>query len=307
MAGANGSGLIIDPRLLERLKGIELRSRFLVRGMYHNRHRTSDFGSSNEFIEHRDYRRGDEVRTIDWRVYARTERLFVKRYEMESNMRVYFLLDTSDSMRVPSPDGLPTKLDLAAVIAGAVSTMVVYQQDAAGLHCLGDRIEERIPAKQGLLHLAQLYRHLERPKGRGGGNFGELVAMSARQLPSRSVVFVITDALDDLDPFFDALKGLRVRGQDVVLVQVLDRDELAFPFDKMTEFRHPENNRKIVGDPALLRARYLGRLQEHLDSIEAFCRKCRVDFLRLSNADDLIRLLTSHFLKRLLTRGVVRC
>ncbi|HUU70297.1 MAG TPA: DUF58 domain-containing protein [Planctomycetota bacterium] len=293
----------IDPRLLQRLQGIELKSRFLVRGMYHNRHRTSDFGSSNEFIEHRDYRRGDEIRTIDWRLFARTDRLYVKRYEMESNMKVHFLLDTSDSMRVPPSDGLPSKLDLASVIVGAVATMVVYQQDAAGLHCIGDRVEERIPPKQGVLHLSQIYQHLEKPKGKGGGNFGELVAYTARQLGSRSVVVVVSDALDDLDVLLGAMKGLCVRTQDVILFQVLDRDELTFPFDKMTEFRHPESGRKLVGDPQTLRARYLNRLQGHLDRIEDFCKKSRVDYIRVHTADDLIKLLTSHFLRRLLLKG----
>ena len=303
---AETNGFKIDPRLLERLKGIELKSRFLVRGMYHNRHRTRDFGSSNEFIEHRDYRRGDEIRTIDWRLFARTDRFYVKRYEMEANMKVYFLLDTSESMRVPPSDGLPSKMDVAAVIVGAVSTMVVYQQDAAGLFCLGDRIEARIPPKQGLLHLAQIYQHLENPKGKGGGRFGDLVAQSTRQIGPRSVVVVVSDALDDLDSLFYSLKGLCVRGQDVVLFQVLDRDELTFPYDKMTEFRHPESGRKLVGDPALLRARYLSRLQEHLDRIEAFCKKSRVDYLRLNNSDDLTKLLTSHFLRRLVHKGA-RC
>ena len=295
-------GLKIDPRLLQKLKGVELRSRLLVRGMYDNRHRTSDFGASNEFIEHRDYRLGDEIRNVDWRLFARTDRLYVKRHEMESNMRVHLLLDTSESMRVPAEDGLPTKLELASTIVGAVAAMVVYQQDSAGLYCLGDKLEERIPPKQGLQHLAQLFQHLERPKGTGGGNFGPLVEEATRWLGSRGVVFVVSDALDDLDPLFDALKGLCVRDHDVTLFQVLDRDELSFPYDKMTEFRHPESGRRVVGDPIGLRTRYLRRLEEHLAQIEAFCKKWRVDFLRLSNADDLVKLLTSHFLKRLLSK-----
>jgi len=270
--------------------------------MYDNRHRTSDFGASNEFIEHRDYHPGDEIRNIDWRLFARTDRLFVKRHEMESNMKVHLILDTSDSMRVPAEDGLPTKLELASVIVAAVAAMVVYQQDSAGLYCLGDRIEERIPPKQGLQHLAQLFQHLERPKGEGGGNFGDLVQEATRWLGSRAVVFVVSDALDDLGPLFDALKGLCVRGQDVTLFQILDRDELSFPYDKMTEFRHPESRRRVVGDPIALRTRYLSRLQEHLDRIEAFCKQWRVDFLRLHNGEDLTKLLMSHFLRRLLTK-----
>ena len=304
MAAVETQAISIDPRLLESLKPIELRSRLLVRGLYHNRHRTSDFGSSNEFIEHRDYRRGDDIRSIDWRLFARTDRLFVKRYEMESNMKVHFVLDSSDSMRVPAEAGLPSKLDLAATIVGAVATMVATQQDAAGLYCIGDRLEERIPARQGLRHLSQIYQHLGAPRGRGGGNFGDLLGELGPTLGTRGVVLIVSDCLDNLPPLFDALKNLCARQQDVSLFQVLDRAELEFPFDRMTEFRNPESRAKIVGDPKALRARYLSRLQSHLDEIEQFCKKSRIDYLMVHNGEDLVKLLRSHFLRRLLARTV---
>lgn len=294
------SRLKISPKLLQTLKGIEIKSRFLVRGLYNNRHRTSDFGSSNEFIEHRDYQPGDEIRTIDWRVYARTDRLYVKRFEMEANMKVHCILDTSDSMRVPVEDGLPSKLELSSIIVGAVAMMVISQQDSVGLYCVGDRIEERIPPRQGQRHLAQLYQHLAAPRGKGGGNFGGILKDSLHELGARGVVFVVTDGLDDGQALCDALKGFLVREQDVTLVQVLDRDELLFPFDRMTEFRHPESGKRIMGDPAVLRTRYLRRLQDHLDSIENFCKKNRVDYFRMHNGEDLVKMLSSHFLRRLL-------
>jgi uncharacterized protein (DUF58 family) len=304
MAGITQNSLAIDPHLLETLKSIELRSRFLVKGMYHNRHRTSQFGSSVEFIDHRDYRRGDEIRTIDWRLFARTDRLFVKRYEMEANMQVHLLLDTSESMRVLPPPGLPGKLDLAAVIAGAIASMVISRQDAAGLCCLSDRIDERIPARQGEAHLAQLYHHLADPPGSGGGHFGELVTHVLPRLGKRGIAVVLSDGMDDLDSLFDALKGLCVRENDVLFFQMLDRDELEFPYDRMTEFRNPETGDKVVCDPTSLRDRYLERLQAHLDAIEDFAKKWRIDYVRIVNTDDLLKLLTSHFLRRLMmTKG----
>ena len=299
-------GLPIDPRLLERLKGIELRSRFLVRGFYENRHWTRDFGASNEFIEHRDYQPGDDIRRIDWRVFARTRRLYVKRFEMESNMRVHFILDTSDSMRVPADDHRPTKLELAASITGAVAMMAVAQQDSAGLICLGDKLEEYIPPRQGMRHLALIYQHLGAPRGRGGGNFGRIAWEAMLRIGRRGVTFVLTDALDELGPIFETLKGLMVREQDVTLLQVLDETELTFPFDKMAEFRHPESGRRIMGDPLQLRARYLERLEAHQERIRAFCRQHGVDYLLVHNADDLVTLLSSHFLQRLMRRSI-RC
>ncbi|MEI6148699.1 MAG: DUF58 domain-containing protein [bacterium] len=305
MANGNNS-LTLDPRLLQQLKGLELKSRFLVRGFYENRHRTRDFGASNEFIEHRDYQKGDEIRRIDWRVFARTNRLYVKRFEMEANMRVHFILDTSDSMRVPAEGGRPTKLDLAATITGAVAMMAAAQQDSVGLFCIGDKLEEAIPARQGMRHLALLYQHLGAPRGQGGGSFGEVAWEVMQRIGRRGVAFVLTDALDPLEPIFETLKGLMVREQDVTLIQVLDETELTFPFDKMTEFRHPESKRRIMGDPLALRARYLERLGAHQTRISEFCRQHGVDYLRVHNGDDLISLLSSHFVQRLLA-GSLRC
>lgn len=295
--------LRIDPRLLQRLKGIELKSRFLVRGLYENRHRTRDFGVSTEFLEHRSYWPGDDVRTIDWRVYARSDRLYVKRFLMESNMKVHFLLDTSDSMRVPAESGLPTKLELAATIVGALAMMALSQQDSAGLYCLGRGIEERIPPGQGEHHLALLYQHLAAPRGEGGENFGLLARQAMREIGARGMVFLVSDALDPPEPLFEALKGFMVREQDVTLFQILDRTELTFPFENMTEFRHPETKQRVVGDPLRLRRRYLARLHEHLEQVEGFCRKAGADYLRIHNAEDLVKILSSHFLKRLMLRG----
>ena len=300
---AAGTQLSIDPALLQRLKGIDLKSRFLVQGLYSNRHRTAQHGSSTEFVEHRQYRRGDELRTIDWRVLARTDRLYVKVHEMESNMRVQLLLDTSDSMRVPPPAGLPSKLDLAATIAGAMAMMVETQQDAFGLLCLGNRIEEHIPARQGKTHLSTIYQHLGNPPGDGGGRFGELVMEAGQRVGSRGMVVLLTDALDDPEKLFEAMKVLRVRQQDVTLVQILDRHEIEFPFDRMTEFRHPETKRRIVGDPAALRAKYLARLEAHLDLVAKYCQRSQADYLQLDNGDDLVKLLSLHLIRRLVQGG----
>jgi uncharacterized protein (DUF58 family) len=303
MASTADSSLALDPALLQRLKGIELRSRFLVRGLYNNRHRTSDHGLSTEFIEHREYRRGDELRSIDWRVLARTERLYVKVHEMESNMRVHLAVDTSASMRVPPADGLPSKLDLACAIAGAVTVMVQGQQDAVGLVCLGDRIDEHIPTRQGPQHRRLLFEHLANPPGGGGGRLGDLLLEAAPRFGTRGMILLLSDALDPVEPLGRALRRLRAQQQDVTLIQILDRQELDFPFDRLTEFRHPETGARVVGDPAVLRTKYLARLSAHLQQVEEACQRAQADYLRLSNTDDLRSLLSLHFIRRQLTGG----
>jgi len=285
------------------MKGIELKSRRLVRGLYANRHRTADHGASTEFVEHREYRRGDELRNIDWRVFGRTSRLFVKVHEHESHMRANLVLDTSDSMRVPPPAGLPSKLELGSVIAGAIGMLVATQQDAVGLLCLGDTVEEHIPARQGMTHLTQLYQHLAHPRGEGGGRFGRLVHECGERLGTRAMTFLITDGLDNPEHMLDAMKNLRARQQDVTLIQILDRNELEFPFDRMTEFRHPETGGRIVGDPATLRSNYLERLNAHLEKVADYAQKAHAEYLRLSTADDLLSLLSLHFVARQMRRG----
>ncbi len=302
MSAAASSGMKIDPRLLQSLKGVHLRSQMLVRGMYNNRHRTADFGSSTEFIDHREYQKGDAIRSIDWRVFARTDRHYVKRHEMEANMRVHLLLDTSDSMRVPPPDGLPSKLDLAAAITGAIATMVVAQQDSAGLCLIGDKIEERIPARQGMNHLAQLFQHLGAPRGSGGGEFGAQLAHLGGHVQSRGMVFAITDALDEPEPLYRSLRSMVARQNDVTLLQVMDRNEMEFPFTRMTEFRHPETGVKLAANPTDVRDRYLQRLREHQATLQTFCRKARIDYVPVQNNADLVVLLRSHFLRRLMRR-----
>ena len=303
MPEAPTARLEINPALLQRLRGIDLRSRFLVRGLYHSRHRTNDFGSSTEFIEHREYRWGDELRTIDWRVYARTDRFYVKVHEMEANMRVYCMVDASASMRVPPPSGLPSKLELAATIAGAIAMMTVTQQDAIGLACLSDAIDEQIPARQGNNHLALLYQHLGNPKGgTGAGDFGALVRQATHPMGVRAMVFLLTDALDDPEQLFTAMKQLRARQQDVTLIQILDRQELEFPFDRLTEFRHPETGQRLIGQPVALRNRYLERLNRHLAQVTDYAKRAQADYVRITNSDDLTKLMSLHFLRRLMWR-----
>jgi uncharacterized protein (DUF58 family) len=218
-------------------------------------------------------------------------------------MRVNLVVDTSASMRVAPADGLPSKLDLACSIAGALTVMVQGQQDAVGLVCLGNAIDEHIPARQGPQHRRLLFEHLASPPGGGGGRLGDLLLESAPRFGTRGMILLLSDALDPVEPLGRALKRLRAQQQDVTLIQILDRQELDFPFDRLTEFRHPETGARVVGDPAVLRKKYLTRLDAHLQQVEQACKRAQADYLRLSNADDLRRLLSLHFIRRQMVGG----
>jgi len=292
--------LQIDPALLERLSGLELRSRFLVRGLFASRHRTSDFGSSTEFIEHRAYRWGDELRTIDWRVFGRTDRFYVKVHEMEATMPIHLVLDTSASMRVPPESGRLGKFALAQVVAGAIATMAVWQQDAVGLFTVGDAVDTQMPPRQGDLHLSQVLRGLANPPLGTGGAFGERLMDVGARAGSRGMMFVLTDALDDVNLLGRALRTLRGRLQDVTLIRIFDRRELDFPYDRMTEFRQPETGERVFADPHTVRRHYLERLNAHREAVAATCRKAETTLLELDTASDLAALLSLHFIRRLM-------
>src|SRR5262249_12453517 len=142
-----------------------------------------------------------------------------------------------------------------------------------------------------------------RPPGQGGGRFGDLVRDVTGRLGKRGIVFLLTDALDDPEVLLTAMKNLRVRGQDVTLVHLPDRNDLESPFDRMTEFRHPETGERIIGDPAVLRANYLARLHAHLQKVENYAQRAQADYLRLDNGADLSKLLLLHFIRRLMRGG----
>jgi len=307
MPPETSKGLSIDPALLQRLSDIELRSRFLVRGLFNSRHRTSDFGSSTEFIEHREYRWGDELRNIDWRIFGRADRFYVKVHEMEADMRLHLIVDTSDSMRVAPAPGRLGKLNLACVIAGALAHMVIWQRDSVGLHAVGERIGASFPPRQGDMHLSQIMRCLGAPPGGGSGNLSLHLKDIAARAGSRAMVFIMTDALDDTAKLGEALRIMRQRFLDVTLLRIFDRRELDFPFDRMTEFRDPESGARTYAEPHLVRRSYLRALDEHRRLVAEACRKAEAGFMEIDDTSDLGELLSLHLISRLVNRGSGRC
>lgn len=289
----------LDPAILRSLANIELRARVLVEGLYASRHRSPFYGFSVEFVDHREYSPGDEPRTIDWKMLARTERYFVKRFEMESNMNVVCLLDTSRSMGYrPAERDRLTKLEYASYLAASVAFLVHRQQDSPGLATFGDDLREFLPPRQGQRHLYTLLSRLEAIEPQGQTDLARVLEAIGRRLTRRGIVLVISDCYGDARRVVDGIRHLTARGHDVIVVQLLDHDEVAFPFKPLTTFRDMESGAALMSDPLRQRPLYLDRLARFRRSIEAGAVACGADYRFVDTSQPIELVLRDYLLYR---------
>ncbi|HUU68249.1 MAG TPA: DUF58 domain-containing protein [Planctomycetota bacterium] len=289
----------LDPGILRSLENIELVARMLVEGMYASRHRSPFYGYSVEFVDYREYSPGDEPRTIDWKVLARTEKYFVKRFEMESNMNVVSLLDVSASMGYRSPDrSRLTKLEYGSFLAASLSYLVTRQQDSPGLVTFDREIRDFVPPKQGRRHFYTLLTKLESLQSGGETDLSRVLQGVAQRLRRRGIVVLVTDAYGEPGPVIDGIRHLRVRGHDVIVFQVLDPDELTFPFKALTSFRDMETHSQVMTDPLRQRSDYLARLRKFLDDVGSGCALCGADYRLVDTTQPIELVLRDYLLYR---------
>ncbi len=289
----------LDPRILCSLANIELAARLLVEGLYASRHRCPNYGYSVEFVDHREYAPGDDPRTIDWKMLARTERYFVKRFEMESNMNVALLVDTSGSMGYrPTRSDRLTKLDYACYLAASVAFLVHRQQDSPGLVTFDEEIRDFVPPKQGQRHLYTILARLETLAARQGTAVGGVLEGIARRFTRRGIVLLISDCYGEPAEVVDGVRHLAARGQDVIVLQLMDHDEVVFPFRALSSFRDLESGAQLMSDPLRQRPAYLERLAGFRGAVEAGCVAAGADYRFVDTADPIELVLRDYLLYR---------
>ena len=266
----------LDPQALGRLKNLSLAARGVVEGFFAGMHKSPHRGFSVEFAEHREYTPGVDPRHIDWRVYGRREKLYVKQYEEETSLRCHILLDKSNSMTYGSTGGV-NKLEYASFLAASLAYLVAFQHDAVGLITLDDQVRDRVPPRQGAGHLKVLMEHLESVEPGGETSLGESFHELAETIKRRSVVIIISDLFDDPEAIVSGLKHFSHRRHDVIVFQTLDPDELTFPFDDVSRIEDMETGRQITSDPRLFRSSYLEELGRFLDTIREGCLESQID------------------------------
>jgi uncharacterized protein (DUF58 family) len=291
-----------DPQVLTRIARLELRARQVVEGFISGMHESPFKGFSIEFADHREYSPGDDLRHIDWRVYARADRFYVKEYEVETNLRAHLLLDCSESMAYPEHDRQRmSKWDYAATLAVAMAhLLVVEQSDAAGIVLFDEAIRHQGRISANRAALGDLVGAVEACRPQGGTNVKMPFAELAEHVPRRGLVVVMSDLLTNLGDIIEGLDRFRAQRHDVLVLHVLDRDEIEFPFTDRTQFEGMEGlNRHVLTDPQSLRASYCEAVQAFIDSLKSACLERRVDYALINTSDPLDRALSTFLASRM--------
>ena len=261
--------MTLDPALLARLGPLQVRARKVMEGVLTGLHKSPHHGQSVEFSEHKEYAPGDEIKHIDWRAFAKLDKYYVKRFEMETNLRALLVVDASGSMAYGR--GALTKLQYAAICAGALAYLLSRQGDQVGLCIAGDGgatpgVRDFIPFASSPAHVQELLRRLDSETGRGPTTLTQALDFAAEKAPRRALIIVLSDLFDTTETSIPALKMLRSRRHDVLLLQIHDREELDFPFDDPTRFLSMEDERQIEAQPRQIRESYLAEIGRFLES-----------------------------------------
>jgi uncharacterized protein (DUF58 family) len=274
------------------VKNLYLRARFVVDGAMVGIHASHAKGLSSEFEEHRGYTQGDDPRHIDWKAYAKADRYYIKEYRETTNLRAYLIVDASSSMNYAS-DGM-SKFDYGSTLAASLAYLMLKHQEAVGLITFSDKIEKMIPPKATNDHLFAILKVLEEARPRGETSTAAVLQTLAASLKRRGLIILISDLLDKPAEVAKGLKQLRARGSEVIVFQLLDREELEFPFRETALFRDMEKDLSILTDPQAIRSAYLDALRSLMDEYRKVCLSHQIDYTTFDTSVDLDRALAMY-------------
>ena len=276
-----------------------MKARAIVEGYVSGLHRSPFRGFSVEFAEHREYVPGDDIRFLDWKVFGKTDRLYIKRYEEETNLKAHLIVDCSESMTYSTRDETgPSKYDYARWAAAALGYLVTQQQDAAGLVLFDERVRKVLPAASSAAHLRNLIHELESTEVQENTGIGRALTEAAESLGRRGLTVLFSDLLDDEKEVLKGLRQLRQRGHEVLLFHILSDDELNFPFQRMTRFEGMEDMPTRVADPMALREGYLEEVRAFQKRLRRIATANRIDLIELSTSSNLGVVLAAYLAKR---------
>lgn len=290
----------LDPKVLMAIRNLELRARSVVEGFWHGLHRSPYHGFSVEFTEYRPYAPGDDPRYLDWRLVARTDRYFIKKFEDETNVRCHLLLDQSNSMSFGSLGY--TKADYARTLVAALAYFLDQQGDAVGVLSFNEGVRKYLPARHRPGHLRQLMLALEEPPTGAATDLSAPLRRIAELVRKRGLIVYVSDLLAPIENLEASLGLLTASGHEVLLFQVLDPAELTFDFKASARFVDLESGRDLFLDPAAIRSEYEERLNAHVTAVKAACERLGITHQRLAT-DQPLELALFDFLKSRATRG----
>jgi uncharacterized protein (DUF58 family) len=292
----NGGNRYFDPEGLSRVGNMELVARQVVEGFLTGRHRSPYHGFSVEYLDHRAYSPGDDIRALDWKLLARTDKYHVKLFEDETNLRAYILLDCSASMTFKS--GGLSKLEYGSYLAAALSHLMLHQNDAVGLVLFDDEVRHYLTPRARPTQFRLILESLENPPVHGDTNVGAILHEVAERIKRRGLVIVISDLIDDEAKIANGLQHFRHNRHEVVVFQVMDDAELTFPYDRITRFKDIEGAGRVVTNPNSLRARYLARINAFTDTVKAACFERGISYNLVNTKQPYDMFLASYLEKR---------
>ena len=291
-----GAANFLDPSILAGIDNLELRARVAVEGFLSGLHRSPHRGFSVEFNDYRHYQRGDDLRHVDWKLYARSDKLYIKQYEDETNTRCMIALDTSASMTYTS--GGMSKLDYGISVTSALAYFIMRQRDAVGLITFDDKLREFLPARCRQPHLMHLLRLLTQVSPGDQTDAARPLGDLAATLTKKSLVLLISDLLQGEEETIATLRNLRAMGHDVIVLHVMDDAELHFTFDESSEFIDSETREAFITTPASVRDAYLENVNTYLAECKKQCQRAGVDYCLLNTADPIDSALSAYLSKR---------
>jgi uncharacterized protein (DUF58 family) len=288
--------------MLAKLHGLQLRARRVVEGYLAGLHRSPYHGFSVEFAEHREYAPGDDLRYVDWKVFGRTNKPYVKQYEDETNLLCCLVLDASESMAYQSRSAALSKFEYCQILAAALAWLVLQQQDAVGLVTFDSDVRAFVRPSSNPAILKQLLHVLETAPSGAKTRTGPIFHELAQRMSKRGVVIILSDLLDDVRAMLAGIKHLRHRRHDVIVLHVLDPAEVDFPFQRMTRFEGLEGLPHVLADGRSVRRAYLSELESYLREVSMGCRAQQVDY-HLVRTDQPMDLTLSRFLAARAEKG----
>jgi uncharacterized protein (DUF58 family) len=284
----------LDPRTLARISGLDLRARLIVEGLMAGMHRSPYQGISVEFAQHRPYVQGDEIRHIDWKVFGKTDKIYLKQYLQETNLHLICIVDASESMGygtvAASGEGqgaVWTKYDHATAIAASLAYMAIQQQDSVGLAIFDQMLSRYFKPSNSPAQWKLVVNELQQVPRWNKTSTGKILDQLAEKLTHRSLLVILSDFFDDLESIRQGLRHLRYKKHEIMIFQILDPAEIEFPFEDVTLFKGLEEQGQLLTEPRALRDGYLEQLRNFTEELKKTCRGMNIDFQRYSTRDSL--------------------
>lgn len=287
----------LHPETIGRISRLDLRARYIVEGFLAGQHRSRHFGNSVEFRQHREYVAGDEPKYVDWKVWARQDRLYVKQFEEETNLRLMLLVDVSKSMHYGA--GSMNKYEYGCTVAASLAYLALRRQDAVGCLAFDQAVRLAVPMRTKRTHLNALIQAMDISRPDDKTEIHSVLQAAAEAMPPRGMVVLISDLLVERPGLFRGLKLLRSRGHDIMVMHVMDDDELDFPFTGPTRFEGLETDDILRCNPRALREGYLNALNDYLDEVRRGCTNLNIDYDLLRVSRPLDAALSAFLVHRL--------